>query len=193
MLPYREETPGLISVALYTAAECAAIIAQLKSLTDWMPALIRDARDADNYEILTRPEVRSARTMVAAGSQDIYREFDVRMNATLKPLIKEHWQIDLAQHSATHILRYEPGDHYVPHHDTGPGFEHRYLSIVCYLNDDFIGGQTVFPGLSYSVVPEAGKAIVFPSTYLHGSQPVTHGEKFVVVSWVNGPTPVNWI
>jgi len=193
MLQYREERPGLIAVALYTAAESAAIVRDLKSLPGWMPALVREAQDAVNYEIFARPEVRSASTMVSSGSQKIYQEFDARMNATLKPLINAHWQVDLPRHSATHILRYGPGDHYVPHLDTGPGFEDRYLSIVCYLNDDFAGGHTSFPGLNHSVVPESGKAIVFPSHYLHGSEPVTQGEKFVVVSWVNGPAPVKWI
>jgi 2-oxoglutarate-Fe(II)-dependent oxygenase superfamily protein len=193
MLPYREESPGIVSVALYTAAESASIVKELRHLQGWQPALVRHARDAVNYEILTRPEMRSASTIVSAGSAKFHREFDARMNATLKPLIKQHWQIDLTKHSGTQILRYGPGDHYVPHHDTGPGLHHRYLSVVCYLNDDFTGGQTSFPGLDYAVAPESGKAIVFPSNYLHGSEPVTAGEKFVIVSWVNGPTPVNWI
>jgi hypothetical protein len=193
MLPYKEELPGLISIPLYTAAQCAAIARDLRSLPNWTPALVREAQDAVNYEIFRRPEVRSASTIVGGGSERIYQEFDARMNATLKPLIRRHWQIDLTNHSGTHILRYGPGDHYVPHQDTGPGFEDRYLSIVCYLNDDYAGGQTSFPGLNYAVTPESGKAIVFPSHFLHGSEPVTEGEKFVVVSWVNGPTPVKWI
>ena len=193
MLPYREETPGVISVALYTAAECAAMVEELRRLQGWTSALVRNAQDAVNYEILKRPEMRSASTISSAESAKFYREFDARMNATLKPLIKQYWQIDLQQHSGTQILRYGPGDHYVPHRDIGPGLHHRYLSIVCYLNAGFTGGQTWFPGLDYSVAPESGRAIVFPSAYLHGSQPVTSGEKFVVVSWANGPTPVNWI
>jgi hypothetical protein len=192
MPAYTEEAPGVISVALYTAAECKAIVQELRHLEGWMPAMVRRAETATNYEILTRPEVRSASTITSAGSAKFYREFDVRMNATVKPLIKRHWQIDLADHSGTHILKYGSGDHYIPHHDTGPGLDHRYLSIVCYLNDDFAGGQTSFPGLSYFVTPEAGKAIVFPSNYLHGSEPVTSGEKFVMVSWVIGPTAIKW-
>lgn len=193
MLSYREESSGVISVALYTTSECAAIVAELKHLKDWMPARIRKAQDVGHYDILTRPEVRSASTLVCQESERFYREFDTRMNATLKPLIQEHWDIALKNHSGTHILKYAPGDHYVPHLDTGPDLEHRYFSIVCYLNDDFCGGQTSFPGRDYCVAPETGKAIVFPSNYLHGSQPVKDGEKFVLVSWINGPPPVKWI
>lgn len=193
MIQYKEESRGVVSVPLYQPAECKAIVEEIKHLSGWTAALVRNAKDAVNYEVLTRPDVRSARTLDAAGAEKFYRQFDGRMDATLKPLINQHWQIDLANHSGTHLLRYGPTDHYVPHRDTGPGLEHRYFSVVCYLNDEFTGGQTSFPGLNYSATPEAGKAIVFPSNYLHCSEPVTSGEKFVLVSWINGPVPVNWI
>ena len=193
MISYREESRGVVSVCLYNRAECKVIVERVKEYTDWMAARVREARDSVNYESLTHPEVRSARILVSGGAEELYREFDGRMNSLLKPLIKEIWRIDLADHSCTQFLRYGPADHYVPHQDTGPGFEHRYFSVVCYLNDDFAGGQTAFPGLNYAATPEAGKAIVFPSSYLHGSEPMISGEKFVVVSWVKGPTPINWI
>jgi predicted 2-oxoglutarate/Fe(II)-dependent dioxygenase YbiX len=193
MISYREESRGVVSVCLYNRAECREIVERVKDYTDWMAARVREARDSVNYESLTHPEVRSARILVTGEAKELYRQFDSRMNSLLKPLIKEIWRIDLADHSGTQFLRYGPADHYVPHQDTGPGFEHRYFSVVCYLNDDFAGGQTAFSGLNYAATPEAGKAIVFPSSYLHGSEPMISGEKFVVVSWVNGPTPINWI
>lgn len=193
MIPYREESRGVVSVCLYNRAECDAIVAQVKYLTDWTAAQVRESRDSVNYESLTQPEVRSARILVSGEAQELCRQFDSRMNSLLKPLIKEIWRIDLADHSGTQFLRYGPADHYVPHQDTGPGFEYRYFSVVCYLNDNFAGGQTAFPGLNYAARPEAGKAIVFPSNYLHGSEPIVSGEKFVVVSWVKGPTSIKWI
>jgi predicted 2-oxoglutarate/Fe(II)-dependent dioxygenase YbiX len=193
MIQYQEESQRVISVALYDRAECKAIVEQVKSLNGWTAAQVREAKDRVNFESLTQPEVRSASILASDEAEELYRQFDARVNATLKPLINQIWRIDLANHSGTQILRYGPADHYVPHQDTGPDFEDRYLSVVCYLNDDFAGGQTSFPGFDYATTPEAGKAIVFPSGYLHGSEPVISGEKFVVVSWVNGPIPINWI
>jgi predicted 2-oxoglutarate/Fe(II)-dependent dioxygenase YbiX len=193
MIPYREESPGVVSVCLYNRAECREIVERVKHSTDWTAARVREARDRINYESLTHPEVRSARILGSGEVEELYRQFDGRMNSMLKPLIKEIWKIDLANHSGTQFLRYGPADHYVPHQDTGPGFEHRYFSVVCYLNDDFAGGQTAFPGLHYVATPETGKAILFPSNYLHGSEPIVSGEKFVVVSWVKGPTSIKWI
>ena len=183
----------MISSQLYDLAECRAIVEAIKDLPQWTAALVRDARDAVNYEVLKRPDVRSARTLVSPEASDVYREFEARMDSILRPLIKEHWKIHLAGHSGTHLLRYGPADHYVPHQDTGPSFEHRYFSVVCYLNDDFAGGHTSFPGLDFVATPETGKAIVFPSNYLHCSEPIVSGEKFVLVSWINGPTPIKWI
>jgi predicted 2-oxoglutarate/Fe(II)-dependent dioxygenase YbiX len=193
MIHYREESQGVLSIRLYDLAECRAIVERTRDLTSWKAALVRDARDATNYEVLHRADVRSARTLHTAETDHVYREFEARMDATLKPLIKEHWKIELSGHSGTHLLRYGTADHYVPHHDTGPGFEDRYFSVVCYLNDDFTGGQTSFPGLNFVATPEPGKAIVFPSDYLHCSEPVISGEKFVLVSWINGPAPIKWI
>jgi hypothetical protein len=193
MIRYQEESHGVISVPLYDRAECKAIVEKVKPLNDWVAAQVRHAKDGVNYESVTQPDVRSTSILASDHAEELYRQFDARMNSTLKPLIKQIWRINLADHSGTQILRYGPADHYVPHQDTGPGFEHRYFSVVCYLNDDFAGGQTSFRGLNYAATPAAGKAIVFPSNYLHCSEPIISGEKFVVVSWVKGPTPINWI
>jgi predicted 2-oxoglutarate/Fe(II)-dependent dioxygenase YbiX len=188
MIQHREESHGVISVPIYNRAECKAVVEHLKQLSDWVAAEVRNENES-----VTQPDVRSTRILYSDQAEELYRQFEVRMNLTLKPLVKQIWRISLANHSGTQILRYGPADHYVPHQDTGPGFEYRYLSVVCYLNDDFTGGQTAFPGLDYAAQPETGKAIIFPSDYLHCSEPVISGEKFVFVSWVKGPTPIKWI
>ena len=55
------------------------------------------------------------------------------------------------------------------------------------------GGETIFPELELAVQPETGKAIFWPNvtsdgrkvrTSLHGSAPVTKGEKWALVCWV---------
>lgn len=193
MIAYREESRGVVSVCLFGRPECEALVERLRSSTNWTAARVREARDRVNYKSLAQPEVRSASTLIPDDAEELCRQFDFRMNSRLKPLIKETWRVDLADHSGTHFVRYGSADHYVPHQDTGPSLERRYFSVVCYLNDDFTGGETVFPGLGYAVTPETGKAIVFPSDYLHGSKPVISGEKFVLVSWIEGPTPIKWI
>ena len=53
----------------------------------------------------------------------------------------------------------------------------RFLAFVCYLNDDFDGGETVFPQYNYQTVVSTGSVLVFPVTwsYLHRGKPLTNG------------------
>src|SRR5260370_28461931 len=186
---YREESPGVISMQLYETAECEQIVAELKRTEGWAADKVRDAKNAEDYEVLTRRDVRSSSMLLTAEAEKFYRQFDARMDAKLKPLVKQHWRIDLTHHSGTHLVRYGAADHYVPHLDTGPGLEDRYLSVVCYLNDDFSGGQTPFPGLNYVAPHHSGKPIFFPSNYYNSREPVTSVETFFLVLWRNAPTP----
>ena len=93
---------------------------------------------------------------------------------------------NLTTHEGTQLVRYAPGGHYIPHSDVGRLTMNRYYTVLCYLNDDFEGGNTQFPALDYAVRPQSGKAILFPSRYLHGGEPVTRGEKYILVSWITG-------
>jgi len=96
------------------------------------------------------------------------------------------------------ILRYGPGGHYIPHVDAETLFTDdigielwektldRDLSIVIFLNDDFNGGELVFPALEVCVQPSAGTLVCFPSdhNFVHGVNPVTSGERFTLVTWL---------
>jgi predicted 2-oxoglutarate/Fe(II)-dependent dioxygenase YbiX len=56
---------------------------------------------------------------------------------------------------------------------------------VFYLNDDFEGGDFVFPELKVRVRPEPGMMVCFPSNhqYMHGVEPVTRGKRYSIVTW----------
>ena len=58
------------------------------------------------------------------------------------------------------------------------------LSLVLYLNDDYAGGETVFPELSLEVKPESGKVLLFPPNLCHMSKPISCGVKYIVRSEV---------
>jgi len=193
MSSYREESQGVVSLRLYEPSECKNIVEGIRQLDGWNAALIRQGRDGGNHESVARSDIRSASTLNSVDVARLYEEFETKIESLVKPLIRQLWKLDLTNHLGTHLLRYEAADHYVPHTDTGLGFEERYFSLVCYLNDDFEGGRTLFPTLNYAVTPEAGQAILFPSNYLHGSEPVVSGKKFIFVSWIEGPVPINWL
>lgn len=106
------------------------------------------------------------------------------------------------------VVRYPEGGFFRPHYDCCEGGPEecsrmnaqggpRKVTIIVYLNDDFTGGETAFPHLNLSVVPQLGKAAVFWSTddagavldkAFHGGNPVSGGEKWICNKWVH-PRP----
>ena len=54
-----------------------------------------------------------------------------------------------------------------------------------YLNDDFEGGDFIFPEHKVRVRPEPGMLVAFPSNhhYKHGVEPVTKGQRYSMVCW----------
>jgi len=193
MIEYTEEVTGLLALQLYEARACDAIVERVKDVNAWRQARVVERAPDGSIGPALRPEARRASAFSANFGPEAGRSFDERMNALVKPLVKQIWGADLARHEGTQLIRYVPGEYYGPHTDTGSHLLDRYFSIVCYLNDDFKGGQTDFPHLNYRVVPRKGKAIVFPSTYLHYAEPVIDGEKYVLVTWLTGDLPVRWI
>lgn len=140
-----------------------------------------------------RTEYRLANALSLTSNSALRREFDLKVNKLIKPMINRIWEVNLTKHQSTHVVRYSPGHFFTAHTDDIYEPNYRYFTIVCYLNDSYRGGRTVFPGLDYVVTPRAGKAVVFPSTYLHRADPVTDGEKYVIVSWITGAPPIRWL
>lgn len=190
---YEEQTQGVITFRLFDTSECREIVRKLTQLETWNQALIREQSNGDEYTDVKNPAHRSASLAKSEDVAWLYREFELRIHSLVKPVVQDLWKIDLSDQSDTQLLKYEAGDHYLPHLDTGVDLEQRYFSVLCYLNDDFQGGRTLFPTLDYAVTPSAGQAVLFPSMYRHGSEPVISGRKFVLVSWIDGPVAIKWI
>ena len=65
----------------------------------------------------------------------------------------------------------------------------RFLIMMVYLNDDFGGGETVFPIFEDAIKPVKGRLIIFPPmwTYLHrGNPPLKPGyAKYFLMTYLN--------
>jgi prolyl 4-hydroxylase len=69
------------------------------------------------------------------------------------------------------VVNYKPGGFYKPHYDACVGNKTRcermnkegprYLTFLIYLNDNFEGGETIFPKINRSIKPKKGKAVIF--------------------------------
>jgi len=116
---------------------------------------------------------------------------------TVREIINPFYGVQISQSEVPQILSYSVGGHYCPHLDgeslwQTPNGEliwkkstDRDLSMVFYLNDDFEGGDFIFPDLKIRIRPEPGMLICFPSNrhYKHGVEPVTKGKRYSIVCW----------
>jgi hypothetical protein len=88
-------------------------------------------------------------------------------------------------HENYQLLKYKKNQEYKAHYDGGTNLG-RCLSVLCYLNDDYEGGELEFVNFKVKIKPEPGMLIIFPSNfaYKHISHPVKEGTKYALVTWV---------
>ena len=125
----------------------------------------------------------------------------------IKPKIEDHFQCQLQALEPPSFYRYQEGDFFGIHRDViepnlpGSKFEkNRAVSLIIFLNSmsiepspsTFGGGALTLYGLlddprsqnyGFPLEPEQGHLIAFRSSLWHEVKPVTHGERFSIVSW----------
>jgi|SRR5579872_2193053 len=166
--------PRIHALRVFTPAEAAVIVSQAVLSPKWFPAVINAELDVDH-------EIRSAEILFEEfhTQSATYRERLERITRPLADALAPRSTLQEVQ-----LVRYAPGGKYVDHRDgPTPGAQHRVLSLVCYLNDRFSGGETTFSELNISVTPLTGAVIVFPPEYLHRADSVQTGKKYVVIAW----------
>ncbi|KQU48341.1 hypothetical protein ASG67_13165 [Sphingomonas sp. Leaf339] len=92
------------------------------------------------------------------------------------------------------ILRYRRGQQFRPHHDAlSQTRNQRSMTMLIYLNEGFVGGETIFPSYDLSIVPKGGDAILFhnllndgmPDPKMrHAGAPVRQGSKWLATRWI---------
>jgi predicted 2-oxoglutarate/Fe(II)-dependent dioxygenase YbiX len=194
MIEYVQEGNGVFSVPLLEPEVCLGIIERVKKSTKWQVAEVGSETKSGEILSVADTEFRSASVLFTDNATFDCSEFDTGVAEVIRPLIREIWGLDLPDREETQIVRYRPGGHYDAHSDAALDLEQRYFTAVCYLNEDFDGGQTSFPYLNnLAVCPKVGRTVVFPSKYVHRAEPVCKGEKYVAVTWLYGPVPVKWL
>lgn len=131
-------------------------------------------------------------------SPEVLARLDRLVDAGVEACIDPFYQVRVRDREPLQVLHYGTGGHYIPHVDAETLFKDdlgldlweksldRDLSVVYFLNDDFAGGELVFPGLDLVVKPRAGTLVCFPAdhNYIHGVNPVTAGHRYTLVTWM---------
>ena len=83
--------------------------------------------------------------------------------------------------------------HYKPHCDA-ERFEdgvwervtNRHITLLVYLDEDYEGGDLIFPDYNITMRPKIGQIVAFPSNrwYRHGVEPLVAGNRRVLVCWL---------
>jgi Rps23 Pro-64 3,4-dihydroxylase Tpa1-like proline 4-hydroxylase len=119
-------------------------------------------------------EIKEIDTLIFNGTTDFIKQYS------------SHYLLGGLTDEGYAILKYEKGTMYKQHHDCGGSNKGRVVSMLVYLNDDFVGGELEFPHIGVKHKPSAGDIVLFPSNYTfsHIAHPVTEGTKYAVVSWL---------
>jgi hypothetical protein len=86
------------------------------------------------------------------------------------------------------------GDSHIPHADNERREDRRWVpnhtaqrdyTALVYLNDDFTGGELVFPALDVLITPQPGLLVSFPSNhkFVHAVPKVRSGKRYSLPVW----------
>jgi SM-20-related protein len=128
---------------------------------------------------------------------ELVRRFEAAM-----PRIAEHFGVALQRCEEPQVLHYREGDFFVAHQDgnialTRDDTRHRRVSIVLFLNEQsaepetgtYGGGDLLFHGsypdwtARHAAPASAGALVAFRAETTHEVTPVTHGDRYTVVSF----------
>jgi len=108
----------------------------------------------------------------------------------LKPLLEWKFGVSISYRERYKIGWYsgEKLGFYVPHTDKQGGMDYRDISMVVCASrqEDYDGGEFLFPDLDISFKLDLGDGIFFDSSMRHGVKPVTRGNRYVLISFLFG-------
>jgi SM-20-related protein len=175
-------------------ATCRSVLSDLQSGHD-APAPVYGVRSTAAVEHAIR---RGSRVAV---SEKVRNDVSQRLDASTK-LLSEHFGVTLVSHEEPQFLRYRQGDFFVAHQDGNTPLvrddtRFRKISVIVFLNrqsadpkvETYSGGSLLFhePFPDHHIrqpfAGAPGTLAAFRSETTHEVIPVTHGERYTVVSW----------
>jgi SM-20-related protein len=175
-------------------AECAGLRAELRQAASSQATVLGWDASGD-----VKPLVRRS-TRMRVPARTAARITALLMRQT--DALERHFGQALTSCETPQFLRYLPGDFFVAHQDGNTPLIHddsrfRKVSAVIFLSafsfssapESYGGGALVLhgpysgPDLRVPLTPAPGTLICFRAESTHEVLPVTHGERFTIVSW----------
>ena len=122
----------------------------------------------------------------------------------IEKIVEKECGLPIENQEKIHIVKYNVGGEYKPHHDFfHPNTDYykstmgtagqRVFSFLFYLNDDFTGGETDFPTKKIQITPKLGRLLIWKNLNddgsldyksYHAGLPVETGVKYIAIIWV---------
>lgn len=169
---------------------------QQAPMVDSLVSNFEHEADSDELEWVVNRNIRHTQEVqLSTAILQKLRDIDA---AAISAYINPFYGINVRDTEPAHILHYGPGGHYIPHVDAETLYTDeiglqmwektldRDLSVVYFLNDDFAGGELIFPAFDLRIKAQQGMLVCFPSDhhYIHGVEAVTHGHRYTIVNWM---------
>ena len=201
MVAIAEKNPGWYDTTRKARMEARPFASEM--LTDWL--LVRRHAIADAARVVefckTLPftrtipddarscEVVELRTIMnTPGVADLDAGLYKAFSDVMSDLMADNPFVNVKRDEGYAIMRYGPGDSCGIHSDTWQDLQvtQRVVSGIITLNDDFVGGELLFPRQGVVVRPEAGMVLMFPSSHAfpHEVRAVASGYRYAVVTWM---------
>ena len=116
--------------------------------------------------------------------EQIFDRFERDFTLACQKYVQD-FQVPVSQKEDYEILKYNEGNFFINHIDDGL-FMTRKVSLVYYFNDNYSGGEIVFPRTGVVIKPKANQLALFPANYMynHNVSEVTSGTRYSMVNWL---------
>ena len=170
--------PYVVRHSVLAPELCRAVIAEP---TDPRPALGFGGQPHPDGFVIGK---QGSESRFHAEVHDIVTEFAQAANDAL-------WNFDAPTTHGWWSQGYRPGAQLGWHADRHAGYSNRKLSIVVLLSDpaEFDGGRFEFRlgEQPHPIDLRQGTIVVFPSWNVHRVAPITAGQRWSIVMWLDGP------
>ena len=187
--PDRRPPAGISIVRNYLSQERCRELIELADARSGRPFTIKGA---DGVEVINRQRMTEWVNFRDNGQEIL----DELIATAFTDVVLPRQGVDLDFYEEPQLLRYTPGGYYMNHSDgyifvpeknSWRKVVDRDLSVLIYLNDDYTGGGLRFKRFGYTLQPEAGMLVWFPSDvrYEHMAMELLTGKRYALVSWAS--------
>jgi len=86
-----------------------------------------------------------------------------------------------------HVVKWDKGDEMLAHDDLGEHreFPDRQFAAIVYLNEDYTGGELMFPDLNMGIRGHTGELVLFKGgSVMHSVNKITSGTRYTLAAWL---------